>query len=113
MYSVVLMVAMTSGGDVAAHHNKGGCGGGCFGSCYGGCGGGFFNGHRAGKHGCGGGGFLGGLFGKHRSHGCNGCYGGCVGNSCSGYTPVCDTCAPAPACGCCGGEAASEGKSDE
>jgi uncharacterized protein (TIGR03000 family) len=65
MYSVVLMVAMTGGGDVPAGlFNHGCCGGGsCYG-CYGGC------------YGCGGGGH------HKRSHGgCHGnCYGGCYGN---------------------------------
>ena len=71
MYSVVLMVAATSGGDVASFGNKGGCHGtvemaschGCSGSS---CHGGGFLGMRNG----------GGLFGKHKSKGCSGgCYG--------------------------------------
>ncbi|MDY3553456.1 hypothetical protein R5W24_002558 [Gemmata sp. JC717] len=88
MYSVVLMVAATSGGDMAAFggKDKGGCHGevisaGCTGSsCHGSsCHGGGFLGLRNG----------GGLFGKHKS-GCHGSeYAGCTG--CTGYTP-----APAP-----------------
>ena len=81
MYSVVLMVAATSGGDVASFgRDKGGCSG-CTGYSYaGGCSG-------SGSS-CHGGGFLGmrsgggGLFGKHKNKGgCNG--GGCSG--CFGY----------------------------
>jgi uncharacterized protein (TIGR03000 family) len=79
MYSVVLMMAMTTGGDVADCHRHGGCtGGGCSGyvaeSC--GCSGG-------GRHRLLGGG---GLLGGHR-HGGGGC-------GCTGYV--------APACGCTG-----------
>ncbi len=88
MYSVVLMMAMTSGGDVPAHGWRGGCfgcDGGCHG-CQGGCFGFRSHGRHHGCHGCHGGcrGFLGGLFNKHGCHGCqgsNGCYGG---NGCHG-----------------------------
>ena len=65
MYSVVLMVAATSGGDVAGfggHKDSGGCSGytaGCNGNS---CGGGGFLGMKSG----------GGLFGKHKSKGCSG-----------------------------------------
>jgi hypothetical protein len=80
MYSVVLMVAATSGGDMSSFGNKGGCTGSCTGtvavsSCHGSscCGGGFL-GMRSG----------GGLFSKKSGcHGCSGCYGtvaaGCTG----------------------------------
>lgn len=103
MYSVVLMMALTSGGDVPAlgHGCRGGCYGcyGCYGGChgcYGGC-----HGRRGGHHrrhgccggcygcyGCGGGCFGGcygyGCCGGHRHHRrhhgcCGGCYGGCYG----------------------------------
>jgi hypothetical protein len=71
MYSVVLLVAATSGGDMASFGGSKGCNGcnGC-------------NGYTAGCHGssCHGGGFLGmrsggGLFSKHKG----GCNGGCHG----------------------------------
>lgn len=55
MYSVVLMAAMTAGGEVSDFGRKGGCGG-CVGACYGG---------------------RGGFLGKRRGGG--GCYGGCYG----------------------------------
>ncbi len=80
MYSVVLMMALTSGGDVPAW---GGCRGGCYGGCYG-CYGGCYGGRRHGCCGCYGGcyggchGCRGGCFGG-RKHGCCGCYGGCYG----------------------------------
>ena len=116
MYSVVLMVALTGGGDVPAGlFNHGCCGGGghqsscygCNGGCYGGghkhqrshgCCGGCYGGCFGSCHGCNGGcfgscnGCNGGCFSgchKHqRSHGCcGGCYGGTVGYGCVG-TPV-------------------------
>ena len=74
MYSVVLMVAATSGGDMTGFGHKGsGCTGYTTSSATG-C-----TGHTTG---CTGGGFLGmrsggGLFGKHKSTGCTG--GGCYG----------------------------------
>src|SRR5947209_1917827 len=57
MYSVVLMAALTTGGNVADCHHRGGC------------------------HGCS------GCHGYAGCHGCNGCYGcyGCYG--CSGWAP--------------------------
>jgi uncharacterized protein (TIGR03000 family) len=73
MYSVVLMVAMTTGGDLPDCHRCGGCfggGHGCFGGGHGCFGGG---------HGC-----FGGLFRGHGCHGCHGCYGGCYGGGCNG-----------------------------
>jgi uncharacterized protein (TIGR03000 family) len=76
MYSVVLMMALSSGATAPAGHGDGGCwgGSGCHGgwSCDGGCNGG---GHFFGRHGCNGGGHF---LGKHgRGHGCNGgCNGG-------------------------------------
>lgn len=89
MYSIVLMAAMTTGGDVAACHRGGGCCG-CIGSH--GCGGCF---------GCGGGhGCFGGFFRKH--HGCCGCCGVQVSCGCCGQA------APVNNCGCCGGEAKEE-----
>src|SRR4051812_49953663 len=88
MYSVVLMVAVTTGGDTASFgHKGGGCTGymaGCSGSCHGG-GGGFLGGRSGGKH--------------HKGGGCSGsCYGSGYG-SCYGTT--------AAACGCCGTMAAA------
>lgn len=88
MYSIVLLVAMSSGGDVADCHRRGGCGGcgGCYG-CGGGCGGCF---------GCGGGGF----FRRHRrGWGCCGCGGGCVSVS--------------NCCGCNGGTTTTEEPAEE
>jgi uncharacterized protein (TIGR03000 family) len=85
MYSVVLMMAMTTGGDVAECHRQGGCaGGGCMGYYGGGCYGGSCTGYYGG--GCSGGGhrFLGGGGGLFR-HGGGGCYGGgCYGGGCYG-----------------------------
>jgi hypothetical protein len=118
MYSVVLMMAMTSPADDLAFGRRNGCDGGVVYSCVGA--------HVS--HGCNGGGFL-GL--RQRSHGCHGgyaCHGGtsCHGGSflglrdrlaarrasCHGAT-VQHCCAPAccqpcvvTTCGCCGGTAA-------
>jgi len=78
MYSVVLMMAVTTGVD-APDHGKGYSCSGCYGSCsgYSSCSGCIGSGH-----GCKGG----GLFGRHKHHstGCCG-YSSCVG-SCNGYT---------------------------
>ncbi len=92
MYSMVLMMAMSTSPEVAACHKTActGCTGVVDAGC---CGGGHgFLGGR--KHGCSGGGFLGG----HHKHGCNGgCTGvvvdaGCTGGAgCTGVVP-----APAP-----------------
>ncbi|MGH7227023.1 MAG: TIGR03000 domain-containing protein [Gemmataceae bacterium] len=100
MYSVVLMMALTGGGDVpAGMFNHGCCGGGhgcsgcygcmggCYGSCHGGkhhrsqgCCGGCYGGCYGNSYGCCGGGRK-----HHRSKGCcGGCYGGCYGSSCYG-----------------------------
>jgi len=78
MYSVVLMVAATSGGDMASFgKDKGGCSG-CSGYTAS-CNGGGFLGlkDKMGCHGCSGGGFL----GMKDKHGCSG--GGCHGSSMS------------------------------
>ena len=83
MYSVVLMMALSSGAQMPADCS--GCDGG---GCSGGCHGGLF--HRNGCHGGGHGGCHGGLFHRNRCHGCHGdCTGGCTG------APV--------VVGCCGG----------
>ena len=128
MYSVVLMVALTGGGDVPAGlFSHGCCGGGghqssCYG-CNGGCYGGGHKHHRS--HGCcggnnscyggscyggNGGGCFGGGHKHHRGHGCcggnNSCYGGgCYGSNYGGTvgygcvgTPVMPV-APVPAMG--------------
>lgn len=99
MYSMVLMMAMSTSPEVAACHKSKGCdGGGCTGvvvvdaGCTGcnGCDGG----HKLfGGKGCGGGLFKGGLFKKHGCNGggCNGCSGsmGCDGGAgCSGAIVV-------------------------
>jgi len=99
MYSVVLMMAMTTGGDLPDCHRHGGCTGG---TC---------TGYVAVAHSCGGGGschggghhFLGGgggLFHRH-SHGCHGgcsgvVYAGCTGSM--GYS-----CTGGSMAGCTGG----------
>jgi uncharacterized protein (TIGR03000 family) len=88
MYSMVLMMALTSGGDTPAigHRGGGGCGGGCYGGCYGGGGGGRSRGHRGGGCcGCGGGGgYGGGCMGMGYGGGYGGCmgmgHGGCMGS---------------------------------
>jgi uncharacterized protein (TIGR03000 family) len=105
MYSVVLMVALTGGGDVPAGlFNHGCCGGGngcngCNGGGYGcnggghkhqrshGCCGGYYGGCFGSCNGCNGGCFS-GCHKHHRNHGCcGGCYvGSCYGNSCYGGT---------------------------
>jgi uncharacterized protein (TIGR03000 family) len=96
MYSVVLMMAMASGGEAPDCHPKHGCTGctgavvvvasGCTGSCTGGHhlfgGGGCTGGHKL---------FSGKLFAGHGCHGgCTG-YGGCTGviySGCTGGVPV-------------------------
>jgi uncharacterized protein (TIGR03000 family) len=119
MYSIVLAMALTGGGDVPAgllnhgccggggHHSS--CYGGCYGSSYGCCGGG----HKHHGHGCSGscyGGCYGSSYGccggghkhHHRSHGCcGGCYGGCYGSSygyggCYGGSTIGAPIVPAP-----------------
>jgi len=78
MYSMVLMMALTTGGDTPAiGHRGGGCGGGCYGGCYGGG-----HGRRGGGGccGCSGGGY-GGCYGGGGYGGCyGGGYGGCMGS---------------------------------
>lgn len=91
MYSLVLMAALTTGGEMPAfgHRGCGGCHGccGCCGGCYGchGCyGGGCYGCH--GCHGCYGGGCCGGCWGCYG--GCWGCYGGCCGGCWGSYGGV-------------------------
>jgi uncharacterized protein (TIGR03000 family) len=102
MYSLVLMTALTSGGETPAwlfHHNNTGygtCTGACYGlgynSCWGGCYGVPFNcfggtGGYTSCYGCMGscyGGFASLGYSLYGCHGCYGCY-GCFG--CSGYAP--------------------------
>jgi uncharacterized protein (TIGR03000 family) len=100
MYSVVLAMALTSGGDVTALGH--GCNGGCYG-CYGGsysCWGGGHHGCRGGHMrghsccGCYGGGYYGGCYGGCYGGGHHGCRGGHHrGHGCCGYS----------GCGCYGG----------
>jgi uncharacterized protein (TIGR03000 family) len=116
MYSVVLMMAMTSGGDVAdfGHRHGGCCGGESYSSCCGGsyaysscCGGSYSC--CGGSYGdcCGGGRHHHRLFGRHHggccggeSYGCCGGYSGC----CGGYVaPVDCGCGAAVSTGCTGG----------
>lgn len=113
MYSLVMMAALTTGGEAPNFFfHKGGCHG-CYGysSCHGCWGGGWSGGHGCWGGGCHGGWGGGGLFG-HRwgchggschgcytacsgcygaSYGCYGCYGagyGCHGGCHGGYAPV-------------------------
>lgn len=96
MYSLVLMMALSSSADVPAAH--GGCHGcsGCHGcyasSCHGG----------SGCHGC-----HGGMFKKkHGCHGCHGCSGGYACNGCNGgygCTGAAYGCTGAAGYGCTGG----------
>ncbi len=98
MYSVVLMMALTTGGDLPAHH-RGGCSGGsgCCGTyaaaCWGGCGGGCWCGHarhhRGRRHrsgGCCGTVSNCGCCGGGWGYGCTGgCWGGCTGSVGGGW----------------------------
>jgi uncharacterized protein (TIGR03000 family) len=86
MYSVVLMVALGTGGELPACHR---CHGGCYGGCYGGgCyGGGCYGGGCYGG-GCYGGGCYGGGYG--------GCYGGYASYSSGCCAPATTEGAPAP-----------------
>jgi uncharacterized protein (TIGR03000 family) len=74
MYSVIVMAALSTGGDVANCHWRHGDCNGCYGGCYGsgyGCSG-WYNGTCYGS--CYGG------YGCHGfSYGCSGCWGGCYG----------------------------------
>jgi uncharacterized protein (TIGR03000 family) len=127
VYSVVLMMAMTSSPDMAAFGRRNGCdggcrgGGGCYGgscygggsSCYGGngCRGGR-GGHKArGGRGChGGGGCYGGGGGCYGGYGggCHGGYGGgCHGGYGGGYAAV--GCHGGYGGGCWGGAASYSG----
>lgn len=99
MYSVVLMVAATSGGDMASFGKDRGCNG-CAGytcnGCDGGCKGGGFLGLRD-KMGCNG--CSGGIFGGHKSKGCDGGCHGTVVSGCHGTvvaTPAAPAAMPAP-----------------
>jgi len=88
MYSVVLMMALTTGGDSAAMGHRHG-GGGCCGEASCGCEGGRHHGHRHGGGGCCG-----------ESSGCGG----------YGYSSGCSTCGYSGGCSTCGsGSAASYG----
>ncbi len=112
MYSVVLLMAMTSGGDVAdLGHRHGGCCGGevVYSSCCGGysscCGG--YSSCCGGNSCCGG-----GLFRHHRHHGgcCGGESYGCCGGAvysgcCGGYSAPVDCGCGAVVTGCTGGAA--------
>jgi uncharacterized protein (TIGR03000 family) len=109
MYSMVMMMAMSTSPEAVACHgcNGGGCSGvvasGCNGGChggglFGGChGGGLFGGCHGGGgcSGCHGGGLFGGCFRKHGCNGCNGCSGAAAG--CSGGAGCSGTVVPAPA----------------
>ncbi len=119
MYSVVLMMALTSGGDAQAFGHHGGCCGGYSSCCGGGysscCGGYAYSGYSSccgGYSSCCGGGYssccggyscCGGghhrLFGGHH-HGscCGGGYSSCCGGSYGGYSSCCGGYS-----GCCGG----------
>ena len=99
MYSVVLLVAATSGGDMAGfgHKDSGGC-----------------TGYVAGCTGCDGGGFL-GLRSKHQ-HGCDGgCHGSAPSTGCGGgvFVGGCSSSVPtvAPSMGCTGSNGCDGGGS--
>jgi uncharacterized protein (TIGR03000 family) len=80
MYSMVLMMALTTGGEAPAFcHGCWGCGCGCWGGCggcgcWGGCGG--YRGCGGCYGGCCGGCYGGGCYGGGCYGGCGGCYGG-------------------------------------
>lgn len=102
MYSVVLLAALTAGGNTPGWHHgyRGGyncsgynCYAGCWGGSYGGygCWGGYGAYYGASCYGCWGG--YGAYYGTHWGsnggcYGCHGCYGcyGCYG--CTGYSPM-------------------------
>jgi uncharacterized protein (TIGR03000 family) len=86
MYSMVLMAALSAGGDLPACHRGGCCG--CYGGCYGGWGG--CHGCWGGCYGCGG--CWGGCYGCYGCYGCWGC-GGCYGGW--GYSTYAAPVAPA------------------
>jgi uncharacterized protein (TIGR03000 family) len=122
MYSVVLMMALTTGTDAVdfGHRNRCSGGYGCHGGggygCYGGggygCSGGCYGG---GGYGCSGGcyGGYGGCYGGYGRYGCSGGYGGCSGGyagyGCSGGYGGCSGGYAGYGCsggyGCCGGGA--------
>ena len=101
MYSVVLAMALTSGGDVTAlgHGCNGGCWG-CYGGTYGGC-------YGGGHHGCRGGHQRGhSCCGCYGGYGYGGCYGGCYGgkhHGCRGGHHRGHGCCGYSGCGCYGG----------
>ena len=93
MYSMVLMAALSAGGDLPACHRGGCCG--CYGGCWGGCHGCWgCCGCWGGCYGCGG--CWGGCYGCWG--GCGGCYGGCWGGwGYSSYAAPATYGSPAPA----------------
>jgi uncharacterized protein (TIGR03000 family) len=96
MYSVVLLAALTTGGETPAWHHRGGCYGcygACYGSCYAGCyGGTYWSGHGCwglpygcyGSCACYGSYYPGDCYGCNGCYGCSGCY-GCYGYGCYNY----------------------------
>jgi len=79
VYSVVLLAAMTAGGQAADHHGCFACGG-CYGACYGNFGVDSYNcygGSQWAGYGC-------GWSGHHGGYGCYGGYTGCGGYGCAG-----------------------------
>jgi uncharacterized protein (TIGR03000 family) len=91
MYSVVLMMALTSGAETPVLFKRGcsGCSGACAGSSYGSCSGSCHGGRRK-------------LFGG-RKHGCHGCNGGCSGySSCCGAVASCSGACYGAGAGCGG-----------
>ena len=107
MYSIVLMMALSGGGDTAQaglfHNRCSGCD--CAGSACSGCYG--CSGYAC--NGCCGGGHHHRLFGHHRGHGCHGCngchggYGCCGGYACHGGYGCCGGAVCAGGYGCAGG----------
>jgi uncharacterized protein (TIGR03000 family) len=98
MYSVVLMMAMTSGGDVAdfGHRHGGCCGGESYSSCSGSYG---YSSCSGGYSGCCGGGHQ-----HHRHHHGYSCCGGASYGCCGGYSVPADCgCGAVVSTGCTGG----------
>lgn len=110
MYSMVMMMAVASSGDVSSFGNKGGCSGATRAP--------LFSKH---SNGCSGGGLLANLKEKfsHKKGSCHGAAPAPACDSCAAPAPACDSCAaPAPApcgggcdtpCGSTGGPIVTDG----
>jgi len=100
MYSVVLMMALSGGGEAPAlhHHGCNGCSGcsGCSGYVSSCCG---CSGYVSSCSGCSGCSGCGGCYGGHHHHRHHGCC-GCSGSACYGCSGCCGV--AVQSCGCCG-----------